>query len=334
MRQSKMLAVSSLALLVAACGGGSNDDTANKNTNTLPVVVTTKDVAIQFAAQANGADVKCGTVNTMTNLGLTKKTAQLQDLRFYISEVNLINSKGEAVPVTLKNNDFQNYGVALLDFEDATGACENDKTGSAETNNLVLGKINEGNYTGIQFLLGVPDTGLDNAGKTVLLNHSDVMIMQKPLDIMAMGWFWQAGRRFLKIELKPEGGVTNQNDTLDNTADDTTAIDGAWPIHLGASNCVDNGIAVSELQRFQCTNLNTPTIKLTNFDTTKQKIVLDLSALLANSNISVNQNNAVGCMSHPDDKECPAIFAALGIDLATGKTSTSKTQTMFKVVNK
>lgn len=326
MRQSKILAVSSLALLVAACGGGSNDDTANKNTNTLPVVVTTKDVAIQFAAQANGADVKCGTVNTMTNLGLTKKTAQLQDLRFYISEVNLINSKGEAVPVTLTKNTNQNYGVALLDFEDATGACATE--GDAPTYTTITGKVNEGSYTGIQFLLGVPDTGLDSAGKTIALSHSDVMAMEEPLNIMALGWSWQAGRKFVKVEVNPDGKVSNQKGTTD-TSDDT--LDTSWFVHLGATGCTD---AKDTAALYSCTNPNTTTIKLNSFDYGTQKVVLDLSTLLANSDISLNQNGAGGCMSGGTDKECPAIFAALGIDLATGKTSTSKTQTVFKVVNK
>ncbi|HNA20307.1 MAG TPA: hypothetical protein PLN40_02680, partial [Agitococcus sp.] len=154
MRQCKMLAVLSLALLMAACGSDNNDDT-----NSQSQTPTLKDISIQFAAQANGADVKCGAVNTIANLGSTKKTAELQDLRFYISEVNLINSKGEAVPVSLNENDNQNYGVALLDFEDATGACATE--GDAPTYTTITGKVNEGNYTGVQFLLGVPDTGLD-----------------------------------------------------------------------------------------------------------------------------------------------------------------------------
>lgn len=321
-----MLAVSSLALLVAACGGGSNDDTANKNTNTLPVVVTTKDVAIQFAAQANGADVKCGTVNTITNLGLTKKTAELQDLRFYISEINLINDKGVAVPVSLTKNINQNYGVALLDFEDATGACAAE--GDSPTYTTITGKVNEGNYTGVQFLLGVPDTGLDSAGKTIALSHSDVMAMEEPLNIMALGWSWQAGRKFVKIELNPDGKVLDQKDTTD-TSDDT--LGKSWFVHLGATGCTD---AKGTAALYSCTNPNTTTIKLNSFDYAKQKLVLDLSGLLANSDISLNQNGAGGCMSGTTDKECSAIFDALGIELATGKTSTSKTQTLFKVVNK
>jgi hypothetical protein len=61
-------------------------------------------------------------------------------------------------------------------------------------------------------------------------------------------------------------------------------------------------------------------------------VVLDVPALLAQSDIALNQNSAVGCMSGATDKECPAVFEALGLDLLTGKVSTSKTQTVFKVV--
>jgi hypothetical protein len=61
-------------------------------------------------------------------------------------------------------------------------------------------------------------------------------------------------------------------------------------------------------------------------------VVLDVPALLAQSDISVNQNSALGCMSGTTDKECPAVFDTLGLDLLTGKVSTSKTQTVFKVV--
>jgi hypothetical protein len=38
-------------------------------------------------------------------------------------------------------------------------------------------------------------------------------------------------------------------------------------------------------------------------------------------------------MSGATDKECPALFEALGLDLATGKANATKTQTVFKVVN-
>lgn len=179
-------------LFLTACGG--SDDT-------MPVVNASQAVTISFAAQANGKDVKCGAVNSIDNLGTSNKTAEIQDLRFYI------NDKGQAVAVTLDKNDYQNYGVALLDFEDATGACS---AGTAQTYTAITGKINTGNYKGIQFVLGVPDTGLDSTGKTVALSHTETTSMSAPLDIAAMAWSWQGGRKFVKIEVNPIGGVTNQ----------------------------------------------------------------------------------------------------------------------------
>ena len=258
--------VTASAVLLTACGGGSSD-----SSTPLPIVATTQTVSIQFAAQANGKDAQCGAVNEIANLGSTNKTAEIQDLRFYVSALELVNDKGQAVAVTLDKNTNQDFGVALLDFENATGACAG---GDAKTNTVITGKIPTGTYTGIKFTLGVPDTVVDTSGNTIILNHSNTTAITAPLDVAAMAWSWQGGRKFAKIEFKTTGGVTNQ------------------------------------------------------------KIVLDVPALVAQSDISVNQNSAIGCMSGTTDKECPAVFDTLGLDLLTGKVSTSKTQTVFKVINK
>ena len=310
-----LLALSSCIALLTACGGGSSDDP-------LPIVNTTQAVNIQFAAQANHQDFKCGAVNEVSNLGTSNKTAQIQDLRFYISNLKLINSKGEAVAVSLTANDYQDFGVALLDFEDATGVC----VGDAKLNTSIVGKVKADTYTGIQFTLGVPDTGTDSTGKTIALNHSQLTAITKPLDIAAMDWGWQLGRKFAKIELQPTGGVINQKGTSDTTDD---AVVSSWVVHIGATGCTG-----SDATGYSCTNPNLSNITLNSFDATKQKVVLDVSALLANSEIGVNQNGAVGCMSGATDKECAALFEAFGLDLATGKANATKTQTVFKAVNK
>ncbi len=306
----------SLAMLLAACGSSSDSDSS------LPVVKSTQDVAIQFAAQANGADVKCGAVNEVANLGTTNKTAQIQDLRFYIFNLKLINSKGEAVAVSLTLNDYQDFGVALLDFEDATGVC----VGDAKLNTSIVGKVKADTYTGIQFTVGVPDTGIDSTGKTVILNHSNTTAITAPLDVAAMAWSWQGGRKFAKIEVAPNGGVINQKGTPETTDDATVT---SWVVHLGSTGCTG-----TDATGYSCTNSNLVNIKFNSFDASKQKVVLDLAALLANSDISINQNGALGCMSGTTDKECAAIFEAFGLDLATGNASTTKTQTVFKVVSK
>lgn len=309
-----LLALSSCVALLTACGGGGD--------NSLPVVTSTQNVNIQFAAQANNQDFKCGAVNEVSNLGTSNKTAQIQDLRFYISNLKLINSKGEAVAVSLTPNDYQDFGVALLDFEDATGVC----VGDAKLNTSIVGKVKADTYTGIQFTLGVPDTGTDSTGKTIALNHSQLTAITKPLDIAAMDWGWQLGRKFAKIELQPTGGVINQKGTSDTTDD---AVVSSWVVHIGATGCTG-----SDATGYSCTNPNLSNITLNSFDATKQKVVLDVSALLANSEIGVNQNGAVGCMSGATDKECAALFEAFGLDLATGKANATKTQTVFKAVNK
>ena len=137
--------VTASAALLTACGGSSDSSTP------LPVVATTQAVSIQFAAQANGKDAQCGAVNEIANLGSTNKTAEIQDLRFYVSALELVNDKGQAVVVTLDKNTNQDFGVALLDFENATGACAG---GDAKTNTVITGKIPTGTYTGIKFTLG------------------------------------------------------------------------------------------------------------------------------------------------------------------------------------
>ncbi|MEN9430135.1 MAG: hypothetical protein RJA86_994 [Pseudomonadota bacterium] len=307
--------VTASAVLLTACGGDSSTP--------LPVVATTQAVSIQFAAQANGKDAQCGAVNEIANLGSTNKTAEIQDLRFYVSALELVNDKGQAVAVTLDKNTNQDFGVALLDFENATGACAG---GDAKTNTVITGKIPTGTYTGIKFTLGVPDTVVDTSGNTIILNHSNTTAITAPLDVAAMAWSWQGGRKFAKIEFKPTGGVTNQKGTPETTDDATVS---SWVVHMGATGCTG-----SDAAGYSCTNPNLAKVSFDSFDVSKQKIVLDVPALVAQSDISVNQNSAIGCMSGTTDKECPAVFEALGLDLLTGKVSTSKTQTVFKVINK
>ena len=309
--------VATSAVLLTACGGSSDSSTP------LPVVATTQTVSIQFAAQANGKDAQCGAVNEITNLGTSKKTAEIQDLRFYVSALELVNDKGQAVAVTLDKNTNQDFGVALLDFENATGACVG---GDAKTNTVITGKIPTGTYTGIKFTLGVPDTIVDTSGNTIILNHSNTTAITAPLDVAAMAWSWQGGRKFAKIEFKPTGGVTNQKGTPETTDDATVT---SWVVHMGATGCTG-----SDAAGYSCTNPNLAKVAFDSFDVSKQKIVLDVPALVAQSDISVNQNSAIGCMSGTTDKECPAVFDSLGLDLLTGKVSTSKTQTVFKVINK
>ena len=246
----------------------------------------TKPVTLSFAAVNGQAPVACGA--PITGLGTTQATASLQDLRFYVSDVKLLRAKGKPVPVRLAKDNASRVtrggaGVTLIDLEDGTAGCAEE--GSGATNAEVRGRVPAGRYTGARFTVGVP----------FALNHTNLVGAPAPLDSTAMGWSWQFGRKFAKIELADPSGT--------------------WPgrsflIHLGATGCEGNpasGEAVS------CERGNRAAISLKGFDPAKETIALDLAALTAGNDITVNQADAPGCMSGPTDPECGGVMKSFGL---------------------
>jgi uncharacterized repeat protein (TIGR04052 family) len=258
-------------------------------------------VDIKFAAVAGEEPVACGT--PIPGLGSTAQAAQLQDLRFFVSDVKLIRRGGKVVPLKLaKNSAFRitrdGVGVTLIDLENGTGSCAVD--GDAAMNAVVRGTVPKGNYVGVRWTVGVP----------FALNHTDAPAVPAPLNSAAMAWSWQAGRKFTKIEFADPGGAT-----------------GTWTaksffVHLGSSGCQGNpatGATVS------CAVANRANVRLKSFDPKGQQVAVDVKAMLAGNDITVNKGNAPGCMSGPTDPECAGVFAAFGL---TGK------QTVFKAIDR
>jgi hypothetical protein len=99
------------AMLVTGCGGSTPAD-------------STTDVTVKFAATAGATTAECGRM--MTGMGTTNASAQLMDMRLYISDVKLIpTGGGTPVPLTLGPDDTYNTttpdgAVTMLDFEDGT----------------------------------------------------------------------------------------------------------------------------------------------------------------------------------------------------------------------
>jgi hypothetical protein len=108
------------------------------------VVVRTPDktVSISFAALNGTTPVACGT--SVTGMGSTAVTAAVKDLRFYITNLSLVNSAGQAVPVKLNANTWQltqgSETVSLIDLEDATGTCSTASNTTA-TNAVITGTV-------------------------------------------------------------------------------------------------------------------------------------------------------------------------------------------------
>ena len=70
--------------VLTACGGGGDD-------GPLP----DKAVSISFAALNGSTPVKCG--SQLIGMGTTALAADVKDLRFYLTNVSLVNDKGVLV---------------------------------------------------------------------------------------------------------------------------------------------------------------------------------------------------------------------------------------------
>lgn len=295
---SRVVAIATIAtpLILTACGGGDSPPAAP----TGP-----QNISIDFAAKAGNQNVKCGTPST--GLGIGGVTAELHDLRFYVSNVALLNEKGESVPVTLDVNDWQTKEVALIDLEDGTGACA--EAGTAATNFQIKGTVPAGTYKGAKLTVGVPSN----------LNHTDYAVAAKPMDVQALAWSWQAGRKFAQIEVNPVGGVARP----------TPAAPGkTFYVHLGSTGCTGNPVTGETVS---CARPNRMDFQFAEFNAASQKIVVDLTGLYAGTNLSADLGGAVGCMSGSTDPECEAIFKVMKLDLTTGKPiDGGRGQTLFR----
>ncbi len=181
--------------------------------------------------------------------------------------------------------------MTLIDLENGRGGCAD---GTPATNAFVRGTVPRGSYVGARWSVGVP----------FALNHSDATTAPAPLNSAAMAWSWQVGRKFTKIELSDPGASAGA----------------AWAartffVHLGSTGCTGNP-ATGETAR--CSSSNRPQITLRRFDAGRQRVAVDLKALLAGVDVTVNGGGAGGCMAGPTDPECTPIFRAFGLKPPTG----------------
>ncbi|WP_119154666.1 MbnP family copper-binding protein [Caldimonas tepidiphila] len=300
------LALATVAAL-AGCGGGGGEREAGQG--------LAQGVTLEFVARAGSAPVSCGTL--VSGLGSGGVDAQLQDLRFYISNVRLLRSDGSEVALALGANDDWNLtagsdSLTLIDLEDGSGACSE---GTAATNATIRGTVPAGDYTGVKLTMGVP----------FALNHSDYAMAPRPLDLQGMAWSWQSGRKFANIELTEPAGTSRPWTTS------------SFLFHLGSTGCSGNPASGETVS---CAAPNRMEFTLANFDPATQRIAIDLQALLAGTDITVNRGGGPGCMSGGTDPECLRVFEALAIDWKPDGSGTGRpiaggaAQTLFRAVAK
>jgi uncharacterized repeat protein (TIGR04052 family) len=247
----------------------------------------TEPVSIQldFAAVAGALPLDC---DTALSLGATPRSATLQDLRFYVSDVALVTRDGQQVPVALDvDGVWQSDTVALLDFE---AGCES--SGTPETRSKVLGTVPAGDYTGIAFDLAVPFEE----------NHLDSTTAPSPLNVTAMYWSWQAGFKFLRLDLGLEGGS-------------------AFNVHLGSVGCVSDSAVRPPGE--SCARPNHPRVVLDGFELGRSIVTLDIAALLGEVPLGDATNPMMGSCHGADEQSaiCTPAFSRLGLDFATGEAS-------------
>ncbi|MEC7120059.1 MAG: MbnP family copper-binding protein [Pseudomonadota bacterium] len=309
--QTTVLAAS--VALLAGCGGSDDSTTA-------PVATAkTQPVQIEFVAMAGDLRINCG--DTITNLGTTNTSAKLRDLRFYASDIHLIDANDKEVPVTLSSNEWQRDGVVLIDLEDGADICNTQ--GTAKINAKIVGTVPAGTYTGVGYTVGVP----------LSQNHSDWSAQAAPLDIQAMAWSWQSGRKFLKIEINPTTGVIRPAKTNTDGTSTPEITQSTFNIHLGSTGCAGTNPAAGQVDT--CERPNRMAYHSHSFNANTQRIAVDVKGLLVDSNINQDLSGPFGCMAGATDPECVAIFDQLKIDLTTGQPIDSgHGQGLFKVVPK
>jgi uncharacterized repeat protein (TIGR04052 family) len=211
-------------------------------------------------------------------MGVSHTTIAPSDFRLFVHDVSLIVADGSVVPVTLHDDDpWQADGVALLDFENGSGVCDN---GTPEMRDSIVGDVPltpRQRVTGLRFTLGVPAS----------LNHHDITRQKSPLTLSQMFWAWKTGHKFLRVEL-------------------STTASSAVIMHLGSTACAPGPQPGS----VSCGSPNRPVITLDGFDVRRDRVVVDIGALF--KDLDLESANG-GCMSEPDNPVCAPMFAALGL---------------------
>ena len=251
-------------------------------------------VSIPFVAEIGGKAFSC--TETYTGLGASGAEVAAADFRLFVSNATLLKADGSLQPIALdQDGQWQLDGLALLDFEDATGACVN---GTAGVNTTLRGTVPEGNYTGLALTIGVPFEQ----------NHVDPTVSAAPLNTTAMFWNWQGGFKFLRIDMVP--------------TDRSEAGPKGWFLHLGSTMC--DAASKTEAPT-ACANSNRIELRFDAFDAAKNSVVIDPAAVVAEADLRVNApETSPGCMSFLKDADCTTVMPKLGLtymDLPAGTQS-------------
>lgn len=269
--------------------------------------------ALRFEAVAGSAAVDCGA--PITGLGPSgMHSVGLSDLRFFVSNVELLDADGEPVETTFDSDEFQYQGqsgwVALVDLT-STGSGTCDATaitfseGTSRTHEAVTGTTLVSEVDTVRFDVGVPQALMKE-----VIGSTSVEAAPSPLN--ELYWSWASGYRHFVFNMTVSDGMT----------------DGEGYLHLGSTDCAAEGELALE-SREQCGFLNTPRVELSGFDLAEGHVAVDLAAALSNLDFLspvydpktfevIGETVGVECHSSPMQDDCPTVFGNFGVDITTG----------------
>jgi len=273
---------------------------------------------LSFAATDGASRVACG--DTVSGLGPAGAySVGLSDLRFYVSNLKFWDDEGEAVEASLDGNDFQYAGetdwVGLIDLTSNTaGDCADGaisfSEGTARTNDAITGSIVLKHVTGVSFDVGVSQELMQEV-------IADNTAEAAPSPLNEMYWSWASGYRHLVFNVTATDGAES----------------GEGYVHIGSLDCGADGENALE-SRDACGKVNTPSVRLDDFDLTADTVAVDLTALLADLTFItpiidhetmevIGEEVGVACHSFPGQADCAPLFDNLGLDPETGGDSAS-----------
>lgn len=227
--------------------------------------------SLGFFLNADGKGVDCH-----SSIRIQNEDWQLEQLLFFIADVEIKSKQGQWQPINLVSSEFQTDSVGLLGIN-----CEEGNSGNWQLK-LKLKDGQSESAQSIRFKLGVP---FDE-------NHKNPLAQPSPLNDSSMFWVWQTGHKFLRLEMKKL-----------TTSDDKNKVDDHWVFHLGSTGC--SAPSALRSPSTPCLNSNFESFEIPY--PTDGTVNFDLLALLNKLNI----NGATNCQSEQDNPSCKTLFSNL-----------------------
>ena len=286
--------------------------------------------SLQFKATFNDLDLLCtdlydlSTVYDGLNIGLS-------DLRFFISDLVLIDTEGNPIEYTLDSNSFQlttDVGTtSLIDFLGNTdGYCANRNEATSAINTAISGVKTNQTVSSIAYEVGVSQPVMQKVKQTY--SQEDA-----PAPLNQLYWSWAGGYRHFVASFVVMDATHTEH--IDNGA-----------IHIGSRDCGATAKALENQN--SCGFINTPTVALAPFDLETNIVEIKLEKLFNNTSqdqfispilteyedesVCINDHRHHGkcvtgmdfgfsCHANPSQSGCAPVFENLGLDIETGLAS-------------